>query len=111
MPLSVAYGVSLVNGKPLDWKKLDKQLKSHSIKLKVLLAIDLLGTGIDPTAKSVQIHLKSVSRVELFNTLKNSSLYAGVYQGELFKPSGIFDERVAKDALTVSQNRFQTFLR
>jgi hypothetical protein len=55
------------------------------------------------------VHKESMSRIELFNTLMNASLYAGVFQGELYKPNAIFTERLATDALTTSRNRFELF--
>ena len=109
LPILAAYGVRLVNGKTVNWKQLDKKLRSHKTKLKGLLFVDLLGTSIDPKAKSIQVHQESMSRIELFNTLKNASLYAGVFQGELHKPNEIFTERLATEALTISRNRFELF--
>ena len=109
LPILAAYGVRLVNGKTISWKALDEKLRSHTTKLKGLLFVDLLGTGIDPNAKSIQVHKQSMSRIELYNTLKNASLYAGVFQGELYKPNGIFTERLATEALTTSRNRFELF--
>jgi AbiV family abortive infection protein len=109
LPILAAYGVRLINGKTISWKELDEKLRSHTTKLKGLLFVDLLGTGIDPKAKSIQVHKESMSRIELFNTLKNVSLYAGVYNGELYKPNGIFTERLATEALATSRNRFELF--
>ncbi len=109
LPILAACGVRLVNGKTISWKQLDEKLRSHTTKLKGLLFVDLLGTGIDPKAKGIQVHKELMSRIELFNTLKNASLYAGVFQGELYKPNGIFTERLATEALTVSRNRFELF--
>ena len=109
LPILAAYGVRLAKGKTISWTKLDEKLRSHAIKLKGLLFVDLLGTDVDPTSKTIQVHKQAVSRVELFNTLKNSSLYAGVYQGELYKPTAIFTEKLASEALTLARNRYELF--
>jgi AbiV family abortive infection protein len=109
LPILAACGANLANGKTISWAKLEEKLRSHTTKLKGLLFVDLLGKSIDPTAKTIQVHKQSMSRVELFNTLKNASLYAGVYQGELYKPNGIFTEKIASEALTTSRNRFDLF--
>jgi AbiV family abortive infection protein len=109
LAILAAYGVRLVNGETISWTKLDEKIRSHMTKLKGLLFVDLLGTGIDPMAKSIQVHKESMSRIELFNTLKNVSLYAGIHQGELYKPNGIFTERLATEALTTSRNRLVLF--
>lgn len=95
LPILAAYGVNLANGKTINWAVLDNKLRSHETKLKGLLFVDLLGTGIDPTAKTIPVHKKAMSRVELFNTLKNANLYAGVYQGELYRPNSMFTEKLA----------------
>lgn len=104
LPILAVYGVRLANGRTITWAEVDKRLRSHTTKIKGLLFVDLLDTGIDPTAKSIQIHTEAISRVELFNTLKNASIYSGVYQGELYSPTGIFTEDLATRALTTSRN-------
>jgi AbiV family abortive infection protein len=109
LPLLAATGVSLVNGQTVSWEKVDKQLRSHFYKLKALLLVDLLGKNIDPSAREIQVHKQSLSRVELFNELKNVSLYAGVYQDSMYKPSDAIPERLASEALTLARNRLEHF--
>lgn len=109
LPILAAHGVRLMRGTSISWKGLDKDLTSHATKLKGLLLVDLIGTGTDPTSKSIKVHNETLSRVELFNALKNASLYAGVYQGELFKPTGVFTKRLAEEALRTSRNRLELF--
>ena len=55
------------------------------------------------------IHDDTLSRVQLFNTLKNTSLYSGIYQGELFRPNAVFTRKLAEQALTVSKKRLELF--
>lgn len=105
----VATGVRLAKGEAVNWERLDKHLRSHTTKLKGLLLVDLLGKNIDPSAKDIQVHKQSLSRVELFNELKNVSLYAGVYQDSMYKPSDAITERLASEALTAARSRLEHF--
>jgi AbiV family abortive infection protein len=109
LPILAAYGVRLANGDTVNWTQLDDKLRSHTTKLQGLLFVDLLGRDVEPKAKSIQVHKEAMSRVELLNILKNASLYAGVYQGELYKPNAIFTEALAADMLTTSRNRLELF--
>jgi len=109
LPILAAHGVRLIQGKSISWKKLDKDLTSHATKLKGLLLVDLIGTGKDPSSRNIKIHDDTLSRVQLFNTLKNTSLYSGIYQGELFRPNAVFTRKLAEQALTVSKNRLELF--
>ena len=76
-------GVILVNGGTINWKKLDEKLRSHTAKLKGLLFVDFLGKAVNPTTRDIEVHQEKLSQLELLNELKNASLYAGVYQGDL----------------------------
>ena len=108
LPLLAAVGVSLLNGATINWERLDERLRSHKVKLKGLLFVDLLGKNMDATARNIQVHEKTLSRIELFNELKNVSLYAGVYQDSLYKPNAAVTERLASEALTVARNRLES---
>lgn len=109
LPILAATGVSLAKGEAVNWKKLDDHLRSHTAKLKGLLIVDLIGTNIDPSARDIQVHEQALSRVAMFNELKNASLYAGVYQDSMYKPSDIITERAASEALTLASNRLENF--
>ncbi|MFO1206917.1 MAG: AbiV family abortive infection protein [Burkholderiales bacterium] len=98
-----------MRGKTIDWKELDKTLRSHSAKLKGLLFFDLLGKGVEPTRKDIKVHRESLSRVDLFNEMKNASLYAGVYQGDLFKPNAVITEKCTTEMLTAARNRLEWY--
>lgn len=109
LPLLAEVGVNLINGAAIDWKQLDRRLKSHEPKLRGLLVIDLVGTGEEPDAKDIRVHEQVLSRVHLFNSLKNVSLYAGMYQDSIGKPSGVITETLAAKALAASRNRLELF--
>ena len=65
---------------------------------------------IEKVLNSVQTTVPQTSGSRpLFNTLKNASLYAGVYQGELYKPNGIFTEELASKSLVNARNRLELF--
>jgi AbiV family abortive infection protein len=70
LPLLAAVGVDLVNGATIDWKKIDEKLRSHKVKLKGLLFVDLLGKDIDPTNRNIQVHEQMLSRIELFSAVE-----------------------------------------
>lgn len=109
LPILAAVGVELSNNSTINWKHLDKRIHSHSAKLKGLLFVDFLGKNVDPTTKDLIIYQQTLSRVELFNELKNVSLYAGVYQGCTYKPKVAITERLAYEALTAAKNRLELF--
>ncbi len=109
LPILATAGIDLANGATIDWKKLSVKLRSHEEKLKGLLFIDFLGKGVNPTAKEIQVHKQSLSRVCLLNDLKNVSLYAGVYQDSLYKPSAAITEVLADQALTAARNRLELY--
>ena len=109
LPMLAGVGISVLKGQPIDWKKFGKKLTSHLAKLKILLYVDLLGTSIDPTNRDVMVHKETLSRIELFNVLKNVTLYAGVNQDGFYKPSALFSKSYAESALTLSTNRFELF--
>ena len=106
LPILALAGIALVKGASINWKMLDERLRSHSAKLKGLLFVDLLGTSVDPTTKEIKVHQETISMVELFNALKNVSLYAGVYQGDLYKPNAVITQSLAEQMLTKAKNRF-----
>ncbi|MBI3432684.1 MAG: AbiV family abortive infection protein [Hydrogenophilales bacterium] len=109
LPLLAAVGVNLVNGDTINWSQLDARLRSHSAKLKGSLFVDLLGTNTDPTTRDIQVHEQALSRIELFNELKNVSLYTGVYQDSIYKPNAAITEKLASEALTAARNRLELF--
>jgi AbiV family abortive infection protein len=109
LPILAATGVRLVNGVTINWKDLDSRLRSHSAKLKGLLFVDLFDKGVEPTARDIKVCQQKLSRVELFNELKNVSLYAGVYQGDLYKPNSAISVELATGALTAGRNRLELF--
>ena len=109
LPTLALAAMDLTHGISVDWKKLDEQLRSHNSKLRGLLFLDFLGTEIDPNAKEISLPGKTVSRVELFNDLKNASLYSGVYLDSFYKPSAVFRQELALESLTAARNRRTTF--
>lgn len=109
LPILAAEGVRLAKGATIDWNELDTKLRSHPTKLKGLLFVDLLGWEVDPTSKNIHVRGENLSRVELFNKLKNASLYAGVYQNDLYKPTSIFTKELASKALLLARNRYDLF--
>lgn len=109
LPILAWIGVILLKGESINWKKLDERLRSHSAKLKGLLFVDFLGTSVDSTTKEIKVHQETISKVELFNELKNVSLYAGVYQGDLYKPNTAITQSLAEQMLTTAKNRFELF--
>lgn len=109
LPTLALAAMDLTNGISVDWKKLDEQLRSHCSKLRGLLFLDFLGTDIDPNTKEIVLPGKNVSRVELFNDLKNASLYSGVYLDIFYKPSAVFRRELALESLTAAKNRRTTF--
>ena len=109
LPMLAGVGIDLLKGHSIDWNKFEKKLGSHAAKLKVLLAIDFLGTAVDPTSREIPVHKQKLSRIELFNALKNAALYAGVYQGGAYKPSAFLGQAFSENALTLSANRFELF--
>ena len=109
LPMLAGVGVRVLRGQMIDWKRFEKRLTSHLAKLKVLLHVDLLGKSVDPTKRDVQIHNEKLSKIELFNVLKNVTLYAGVNQDGFYKPSALFTKSYAESALTLSTNRFELF--
>lgn len=109
LPFLAWVGITLVKGESIDWKKLDKRLRSHPAKLKGLLFVDFLGMSVDPAIKEIKVHQETISRVELLNELKNVSLYASVYQGELCKPNSAITQSLAEQMLIAAKNRFELF--
>lgn len=109
LPFLAWVGITLVKGESIDWKKLDKRLRSHRTKLKGLLFVDFLGMSVDQTTKEIKAHPETISRVELFNELKNVSLYASLYQGELCNPNTAITQSLAEQMLTAAKNRFELY--
>ena len=108
IPVLVKVAADLILGNVIDWKKLDKDLRNHQVKLKTILTQDFMGTGTDPNKTNVKVHNDNICYITLFNTLKNVSLYSGVYQGDLYRPSQVITKEIAYQALIAAKNRFTT---
>jgi AbiV family abortive infection protein len=109
LPTLALAATDLTHDISVNWKRLDEQLRSHTSKLRGLLFLDFLGTDVDPNAKEISLPGKDISRVELFNDLKNASLYSGIYLDSFYKPSAVFGRELALEALTGARNRRTTF--
>jgi AbiV family abortive infection protein len=109
LPMLAGVGVRICRGLEVNWPKFHKKFSSHAAKLKILLSVDLLGTKIDPTTKDIRVHKEVKSRIDLFNDLKNATLYAGVNQDSFYKPSALFTRAYATQALALAANRFELF--
>ena len=109
LPILSKLALDLINGKDVNWKKIDKKLNSHTEKLKGLLFSDLLGTDINPSEKNITVHEKTISRIQILNDLKNVSLYAGKYQDSLYKPNAAITASLASQSLEAINNRLSLF--
>jgi len=104
-----SVGVRLANKETVDWKRFDKQFNSHPTKLTNLLFVDFIGKDVDVTKKDRAVGNQNLSRVELFNTLKNVSIYAGKYQDSLYKPSSAIPHELALAELTATKERLDMY--
>jgi AbiV family abortive infection protein len=95
LPVLTTLAVSLRMGHPVDWRKIDRVLRSHEGKIKQVLFMDSI-VGQGGLEEGVRSYEEDVARLRMYTDMKNASLYSfhtgggfGTPQREI--PCEVFD--------------------
>ena len=108
LPILLALAASQQYGSPVDWKKIDRVLRSHASKTKQVLFMDsLFGEGgFAAGEKSFEEDLK---RLRTYTDMKNASLYSFYLDGAFHLPSAVMTCEFVDTFLGLAQSRLNAF--
>lgn len=86
-----AVAVRILSGVPVDWKKTQKRLRDHKVKIyqeTLVMGIELSANGDKVGANKIFSNIPSV--VEYRNNRKNAALYVNIEDGQPVIPNSAF---------------------
>ncbi|MGG5742209.1 AbiV family abortive infection protein [Bacillus cereus group sp. IBL03679] len=94
----------------INWKKIDKKMKNHKEKLKMRFFITALAGGRIEGINRMIVELAKIKpRINIYNDLKNESLYVSFSKEKLIIPNDIVDREMANASLVISKNYLALF--
>ncbi|NQD81476.1 AbiV family abortive infection protein, partial [Pseudomonas sp. CrR14] len=99
-----AAGTRLIAGHKVDFKKLSKRLTDHKEKLRSeSTETMIMAAGAGVTELAGYIAQFGPDMVNYRNDNKNSSLYVGICDGGISRPSALFSKEKAERTLTLAE--------
>jgi AbiV family abortive infection protein len=86
LPILCALAVSVHMGHEIDWKRIDRALRSHEAKFKQVLFEDSLHVPGD-WAAGLEAYEKDLELLRAYLDVKNSCLYSFNLDGSFFQPN------------------------
>lgn len=109
IPMLVRAAMDKTRKRPVDWKRLDRRLRSHTEKITGILHTDYL---MDPHTKNdedIKRLNESLAKVEDFNMLKNQSLYTTLVGDSFLRPFETIPPDLATNLVELARNRLRFF--
>lgn len=102
LPALLTAASDTYRGKVVKWKKLDKRMRDHKMKIRSNLIFERMISNPKEFPNFEDIK----KQAEKLNELKNNSLYAGFHKGKFIKPSDI----ICKEETELLLNRTKFYL-
>ncbi len=100
--------LKLIAGDELDTKLLEKQLRSHKLKVMQTAVITRpIPQNLGGPAALSRVR-QAAKEVEMFNGLKNDSLYVGLSRGEFKKPTEVITAKLADATIKFADSRLES---
>lgn len=104
----IPVAFELARNHRVDWKKIDKRLRNHIVKIRGSILLDYLRHPPDGAYQASELS-QQMDAAEDLNDLKNHSLYASQIEDEFFKPSERINPRLATACVAHAREQLQIF--
>jgi AbiV family abortive infection protein len=101
----VRAAATLIAGREMDWRTLDRRLRSHTDKVNLLHYQEALSHPLSLELADEDRYQKARATTPDLNRLKNESLYSGVSSSGFSKPSEVITEAMASSHLALTRER------
>jgi AbiV family abortive infection protein len=108
LPILLALATSQQHGFPVDWKKIDRVLRSHGSKIRQVLFMDSL-FGEDGLAAGEKSYEADLKRLRTYTDMKNASLYSFYLDGTFHMPSAVMTCEFVDTFLALARSRLNAF--
>ena len=109
IPMLVRAGAYTSRGLDVDRTKLDKRIRSHTSKLRLILLMDFLHDSEVEDDADIRRLKEDLQRIPHYNDLKNRSLYASLVDDAFRKPSDLIPGPIATIFLKLTRRRLAFF--
>ena len=105
----IPVAFELARNHRVDWKKIDKRLRNHILKIRGSILLDYLRQPAQDGAYQASELSQQMDAAEDLNDLKNHSLYASQIGDEFFKPSERINPQLATACVAHAREQLQIF--
>jgi AbiV family abortive infection protein len=108
LPILTTAAVAQQLGHDVDWRRIDRVLRSHDSKIKQVLFIDSVvgGQGLADGKAAYEADLK---RMRLYTDMKNASLYSFAVEGRFGRPLEAIPCEIYDSFRALAEGRRNTF--
>ena len=108
LPILTALAVSVWTGAEINWKKIDRAMRSHEAKIKQVLFMDSL-QGNSSLREGTEAYEQDVRRLRTYTDLKNASLYSFYVSGRFGQPNDQIPCEIFDSLRCLAQGRLRAF--
>jgi AbiV family abortive infection protein len=108
LPILTALAVSVWTGAEVNWKKVDRALRSHESKIKQVLFMDSL-QGNASWREGTEAYEQDLRRMRTYTDLKNASLYSVRVGGRFGEPNDQISSEIFDSLRGLAQERLRAF--
>lgn len=105
LPMLLRCAVELAVGRSVDWKTLNRRLRSHKDKVDVIHALDYFNANIRPDDSDVLEYRRRLKGTAALVGTKNVCLYADEIGGEYRRPADVISPDLAERILSFVRAR------
>lgn len=109
LPVLIYAAVGERIGHEVDWKRIDRVLRSHSAKMKQVLFMDSLRHAPGDIRAQEESYRDDLERLPVYNDFKNASLYSFYADGRFWRPSEAVPCQFLESFLATAQARVKAF--
>jgi len=109
LPMLTRAAATLILGKEMDWKTLDRRLRSHTDKINLLHYQEALTHPMSLEYADEDTYEELRAATSTLNKRKNESLYSGISGSVFCMPSELITEEIASEHLDSTQDRLERF--
>jgi len=109
IPMLNTIEYKLILGIEINWNDIKKKLRDHKSKILGYIVYSYIIDADIENDADVKRHEKELSKINLYNKLKNDGFYVGLLEDTFCKPSETIDLKLAKESLEKSQKLYAFF--
>jgi AbiV family abortive infection protein len=107
LPMLTRAAITLILGKEVDWKTLDRRLRSHIDKINLLHYQEALQHPMSLEYADEDTYNELSTTTPMLNNRKNASLYSGITESVFCMPSELITEAIASEHLDRAGERLE----